>query len=94
MPTAISLVIILLLLTQYTREEESRYLFTGALCDIEEVVSHGMEIQGLLPVEMVDHRHLILVLGVHRKALGVAVDLMRKEPAQVPAVLDVWHAAQ
>src|SRR2546427_3945303 len=94
MPTAISLVITRLLLVNYTRGERSIDLFAGSRCDVEEVVAHAVQVQGLLTIEMVDHRHLILVLGVHRKALRAAVDLLSTETAQVPAVLDVRHAAQ
>src|SRR5712692_4214011 len=95
MPTAVSLVITRLLLVKYTRGERSIDLsFTGARCDVEEVVAHAVQVQGLLTIEMVDHRHLILVLGVHWKTLRATVDLIRKETAQVPAVLDVRHAAQ
>src|SRR5437773_11350258 len=86
---AISLVITRLLLVKYTRGERPSDLFTRSRCDVEEVVAHAVQVQGLLATEMVDHRHLIFVLGVHRKTLRAAVDLMRKEPAQVPAVLDV-----
>ena len=69
-------------------------LVTGTWHSVEEVIPHAVEIQAFLLIEMVHHRHLVLVLRVHGEALRAAVHLMGEKAAQVAVEFDFRHATK